>query len=591
MKRVLFGLFFLISFGFISIIEASENGSTLQSTEPVGVAAPLELALPTDNPVVEAESLSSESVVVNPSPVEPEASMATNVAIQEVPVAVEPVVVEGIETTVETQPIVESVAVLPTVAAGSDENTNEQEELEELDTLDIEGGGNWYLKRQWWEKAENLYEQVKVALNKVFEARMDFLKIESELDKKLDKFYGTIGFKRGGLDEALTTVQSYLEKEVKEDGDLSDEERILKDKLILNQEKIKNIQKYLDNVDTLWAALNEAIENVRTQVQKARDYDAAAWQNYKAIGKELSDIKAHELCDEIKTHLQNIEQINTYITGELSTYFKTKIVDELNKQIEKISLEMDSLKTDGIDLQQKMLDIMEKEKAEELKKVAEEKEEINKEESKNATTSDKKTVTNGLIATVGSYFVAPFNYIINFFSSVFETIKTWLGLGSSAIVKSELLTKEHELTVPTEPQVAVESAETPKELEMEIPAEEPENVAVESVAKEPFGKPVDGVDQNSSANVRVVQKPITEISVKPSAVVPDALAADQMNDIQEDNSMSDIENETQDAASENTIDSAPTVDEEMAEIQSDEFSPKETEEELDFESNLEDIEE
>ena len=82
--------------------------------------------------------------------------------------------------------------------------------------------GNWLFKRIWWNRAENKYEKIRALFSNILEARILFFTKRSTADKELfAPFYFEIGMSNGELQETVSQLLKHIEKERKQEGDLS----------------------------------------------------------------------------------------------------------------------------------------------------------------------------------------------------------------------------------------------------------------------------------------------------------------------------------------------------------------------------------
>lgn len=224
------------------------------------------------------------------------------------------------------------------------------EEPEGISTVDIdEPSGNWLFKRIWWEKAEAKYEKIKNAVDQVLEARMLFFSKRTELDRTLfDPFYRTIGLGSGELNEIISYLINELEKERGHEGSLRGQERELLNALQTEKKVLEQLQLDVQSINKLDNAIDDALTTLLGQINQARVYEKQAWQQFKAIAKELSDKKARELYYSMDTLWKNIKDINDYIKNAFSQHFD-KLVQAAQEQINKARDTIQLLREKGID--------------------------------------------------------------------------------------------------------------------------------------------------------------------------------------------------------------------------------------------------
>lgn len=279
----------------------------------------------------------------------------------------------------------------------------QEEEIPGIDTLGLEEpGGNWLFKRIWWERAEARFEKIRSSVEQLFEARMTFLKKRSELDRDLfDPFYREVGLERGELREIVLYLIERIEKMRQQQGSLDDQEREFLNTLLKEQKTLEQMQADIDGIDKLDKAVDDAILLLAEQINRARSYENSAWQEFKAIGKELNDKRARERYYSMDAILMSIRDIDTYIKGTFSQHFQA-LAKSAAEHIDRVKMAVKALKDRNIDLK------LEAEKLEGAAKQgsAEEAEET---------------------AAQPGFFGSIMHAIGNFFSSIWHLLFGWIG--------------------------------------------------------------------------------------------------------------------------------------------------------------------
>ena len=254
-------------------------------------------------------------------------------------------------TTAEEPAVVEEVAT---------EETPEQDEIEGIDTVDVETpAGNWLLKRIWWEKAKNKFNKIRLAVNKVADNPMQFFAKQNEFEKSvLNPFYREVGLEQGELQEVITELIAKLNQEREEEGELDLDERDVLRILQSDKKRIEQLEKDVSAVSDLDGKLDEAFTLLLQQVNKARNYENQAWQQFDAIAHELSDQKAQELYYSMDAILKSIQGIDIYIHRNFSDYFDN-IVNSAKGQTDRIRDSVASLKKQGVDLKDQVGQLVE----------------------------------------------------------------------------------------------------------------------------------------------------------------------------------------------------------------------------------------
>ncbi len=257
------------------------------------------------------------------------------------------------------------------VVSGVDTDFKEQESIDHaVDTINAKSGGNWLLKRVWWEKTEEVYEQIKEEFNKVMDTRMRFISEYNKLNRSLDIFYSEIGIEQGPLRDLLSHAQDLMDKEHKEQGYLNKREQAFVFKLKGKERDLEQLKLDVKAIQELDAKLDEAFEMLFKQIDVCNQYEQKAWDNFKEIARELNDKEARKLYYDTEGLHKDVQKVSDYISGAFSTYFN-QTIQSAHDHTSKISSQMNVLKNEGIDLV-KQAEILEKDEVPTAKKVVKE---------------------------------------------------------------------------------------------------------------------------------------------------------------------------------------------------------------------------
>lgn len=246
----------------------------------------------------------------------------------------------------------------------------------DLDTLNINAGGNWFAKRIWYEKAEQLFDAVRQTVNKVVDFRVHFSNEVNAVGQKIDAFYESVSYDKGQIDEMLKDLLGDLTQQQQERGDLSADERELQQKVKKEQAVLDQIGKNIKTIGDIDSKIDETLMTAFKVIDKCRSFEEKSWVNFKAIGKTLDDKKARNMYYEIDNYKKNIEQLLKYLDSTLFTYLQKTLVTKVDGNISKIKSSMSSLKSKGVDLDKLMQkyqqqDVqVEKQRQEEATKIA-----------------------------------------------------------------------------------------------------------------------------------------------------------------------------------------------------------------------------
>lgn len=223
-----------------------------------------------------------------------------------------------------------------------------------LDTLNIDSGGNWLEKRIWYEKAEQLFDMIRGIVNQVVDFRIHFSNEVNAVGQKIDSFYEVVSFDKGQIDEMLKDLLEDLHEQQQDRGDLSLQERELKQKVKKDQATLEQIGKDIKVISDIDAKIDQTLIRAFKTIDQCRDYESKSWKNFKEIGRALDDKKARNLYYEIENFKKNIDTLQHFLQATLLPYLQHTLVANVDEHIAKIKSNMSSLKAKGIDLEKLM---------------------------------------------------------------------------------------------------------------------------------------------------------------------------------------------------------------------------------------------
>jgi len=345
-------------------------------------------------------------------------------------------------------------------ATDTEETKQEKSDTEEtpvpkIDTVSLqEPKGNWFLKRYWWMEAERQYEKIKQIVQGILESRTSFSTMGNDLDRQVfDPFYRTVGISQGELQVTINNLIEQLEEE-RQEGDLSPDELKLLESVQSEKETLEELQKEVDSIVDMEGTVDEALNKLYEQINRARSYDKKAWNAFKQIARELSDSKAHELYLSIEASLKNVKGIAEYIKGSYSSYFNglTKIAKD---QVEKIKSTVEKLKEKGIDLTKKAQEYDE----EDMQRAKKQQEAKEQEAIKAAIAKTKSELS--LSRRITSLITTPFVWLGNIiawpFTAIYQLVFGKKKKPSQPIVQEKLV-KEKVTKVIEQPKEKPEEA-------------------------------------------------------------------------------------------------------------------------------------
>ncbi len=270
------------------------------------------------------------------------------------------------ESVLPAQPVIEEEIIAPAIV-------EPEEELVGIDTVSLEDPqGNWLFKRIWWERAEDRYGKIRDLVNSIWESRTNFFVQRNDLDKKvLDPFYLSIGMGQGELQVILSELDEFFKKEREKDGDLNEQERTLYTTLEEEQESLRQLKTDVESISNLDHAIDDALGTLMDQINKARQLEKQAWENFKEIAHVLSDVKAREVYYMMDGAGKNIKNISMYLEKDFTNHFG-RLISEAKKHTTRVLDQIKSLKEKGVDFKRQVDRLAQQEEQDRQAKAAQE---------------------------------------------------------------------------------------------------------------------------------------------------------------------------------------------------------------------------
>ncbi len=322
---------------------------TSMPVEPKVVSAPIlpGQPIPTEPKLPEAPVLPKQVMPVEPKPM-PIMPQAKPIQIPAVTMAPKLPIAEPIMQPFAKPMVIpaQPVSTVPTVQETA------QVDSEGLDTLNIDTGGNWLEKRVWYKKAEREYEEIHKIMQKTSDIRTKFVHEVSVIGKHIDDFYEKVSFEKGQIDELLQAVLGSLTTEQKiRGGDLSSDERGIKEKIHADQQAFQSIEATMKSITDLDEQVSKTMIKAFQEIDACNALEAKAWNNFKEIGSILDDKKARVLFYEIENFYKNIEKKIDYLQSNLLNYLQNQLNSKIMQQTSQIQTTVNSLKAKGLDIQ------------------------------------------------------------------------------------------------------------------------------------------------------------------------------------------------------------------------------------------------
>ncbi len=337
-----------------------------------------------------------------PTPEVPVATAAPNEEVQ--PVLEEAAKISAPETSAAEAPVVQPIStvapapMIPNpeqqapVAAETPAPANVAPLGKEygIETIDVESGGNWLIKRVIWEDGQRLYEKINSLLKDILESRISFFEVRAAADRSLITFFVQSGFAQGELQEALEELISTVEHDRSQhQGNISESERAIQTSAEEKKKTLVQLQTDVKSIGDFDTALDNALTEMMRQINRSMDYERQGWQRFKEIGQEIDDRKARISYAHMEAAFKNLQAINAYLNGPFANYF-TDASQRLASLTDTVSTQVADLKKDGVLLKNKLTDVELAEQQAAQEKAEKEKKE-KAEAEKKAAEAKKKT--------------------------------------------------------------------------------------------------------------------------------------------------------------------------------------------------------
>jgi len=225
-----------------------------------------------------------------------------------------------------------------------------------LDTTQVDGGGNWLNKRIWYERAQAIFDEIRVQLNSLSDVRVKFSHEVQNVGDKIELFFENVMFTKGQLEEKFQEILTMLDNEQKMVGDLSVDERALQDSIKKELPNIEQIGRDIKSIGDIDNKIDQTFTLALKTMDECRDIETKSWSLFKDIGKELDDKKARNLYYQMSNYKQNIEQKIQYLKSTLLPYLHNVLIAKVEMNISKINVAMSKLRSKGIDVAKIMND-------------------------------------------------------------------------------------------------------------------------------------------------------------------------------------------------------------------------------------------
>ncbi|KIX85332.1 hypothetical protein J120_03450 [candidate division TM6 bacterium JCVI TM6SC1] len=303
----------------------------------------------------------------------------------------------------------------------------------DIDTLGLtEPRGNWLLKRFWWNKAEDLYQDIKDLSDEALQTRQIFFTKRYDTTREIiDPLWTQLGANQIQLTDALTTITTWLEKQKNVQSD-NEQRNLFLTTISAEQTTLEQIRKDIQTVIELDRALDQALSKLMDQLDLVRTYERKAWDNFKQITRELSDKSARQLYNAMITDEQNIRNIVEYIKSSLARYV-SDVISRIGQKSKGIASAINMLEGKNITLIDASTQIQEG--------FAQPEKLVEKTVVDTDTEAAKKIKKKaGIIGHINDFFNSVGTTITGFASSIWHSIQNIFGARIS-VKKKQILTE------------------------------------------------------------------------------------------------------------------------------------------------------
>lgn len=218
-----------------------------------------------------------------------------------------------------------------------------------LNTVDADSGGNWVIKRAFWEASLSSYDKIVQLNDQLFGIQTTYVNKRNDANRFVDTNFIELGFDRGELSQLLIEVGDEIQRRKDQFQEYTAEDAANVKRLEAQLKKVAGIKDQMEFIDKLDDSLDEVMTQVTKSIGACRTFEKKAWENYKLIGKELNDKRAKDLYYQMESFNQSIMKQIEYLKGELASYFSGNL-QKISDAVAGLKTEIADLKSSGTDL-------------------------------------------------------------------------------------------------------------------------------------------------------------------------------------------------------------------------------------------------
>lgn len=219
-----------------------------------------------------------------------------------------------------------------------------------LNTIGADDSGNWVQKRVSWEKAEQEFGKAMALVAQIVQQQLVYFSARNEIDKQLDAGKCALSLNMSDLVKTVSHLLAMTDNLDMTIGKLDNSQKnSFRANILENKEQLLTLKADLEQLIQLDADMDNVIIKVIDQVQKCSEYEAKAWEDFKQIGRVLSDDTAKTLYYQVANYRKNIKLILNYLKIDLKLAFDG-LIESSKLKLADISKNISVLHDNGINL-------------------------------------------------------------------------------------------------------------------------------------------------------------------------------------------------------------------------------------------------
>ena len=261
----------------------------------------------------------------------------------------------------------------------------------EPDTLkpasEIGTHGNWYKKRDWLLKANEVNNQIQDMASQAEDLRSVFMSKWKSIDKILDNYYVNDGLEQGKIQELFESVNKYvekqrkkeresLEKQTKADTTMQAKIEFVENKMSVYKQELEQLKLDMKSIEDLDQSLMERLKRFDEQIGIIDQEAEKAAKSVDSLWDVLDDLKAREQYYVLNNDIfEHVKVIYGYLKDDLLSDFDS-VIATINDQIAKNKDAIGKLEGKGLiikdrarrikEIKLKELEQLEKQKAQQV---------------------------------------------------------------------------------------------------------------------------------------------------------------------------------------------------------------------------------